>query len=358
MDGDTPGLGARAQEHAGHPTRRLLLLGGAAAALAVLVDHGLRVDTPQPPPPVPTRRRAPDEALLLAALGDLARLDRAQAAVLSAGDNAVVRRLRVLGGQQSRVLRGRLTNAGVPTAVIDAAVAAAAVTDPQTAAGESRPTATAPPSGTPTPSVPMGTPAPSGTPGPTGSTHTPSVRTPAELGRLLLGSLRPETWQALATATTDTRELLAAAYAQRLAAAVLLGTDVPTPAPSPVRPELAARTAPLVYAFEVVAAQSTDDQRRAAEATLARLTQLADAVGGTNGALPAGWALPFPVTTPQAARRLATGTLSSAVGDAAALMRSQATAASLEDAAGWSARLQALAVGWGLPLTAFPGASS
>lgn len=353
MDGDTPEVGERGQEGAGHPARRLLLLGGAAAALAVLVDHGLRIDTPPPPPPVPTRHRAPDEALLLAALGELARLDRAHAAVLAAGDNADVRRLRALGAQQSRVLRGRLTNAGVPTAVIDAAVASATAPSVRTTADARTTTAESQPAA---PGAGTGTPSPTSATGAAGSTA--AIRTPAELGRLLLGSLRPDTWSALTTATTDTRELLAAAYAERLAGALLLGTEAPPPPAGPIRPQLAALTAPLVYAFEVVAAQSTGDQRRAAEATLARLTQLADDVDVTSGSPAAGWALPFPVTTPQAARRLATVTLSSAIDDAAAVTRSDATDASLQDTAHWSARLQAQAVGWGLPLTAFPGASS
>ncbi len=125
MDGDTRGLGARVMDGMGRPPRRLFALGLGAAAVAVLVDHGLRIDVPPPPPPVPTRRPAPDEALLLRAVGALDRVVEAETSVLAGGtETALVQRLRTVSQDQLRVLRGRLTNAGVPTSVIDAAVAA------------------------------------------------------------------------------------------------------------------------------------------------------------------------------------------------------------------------------------------
>jgi len=139
---------------------------------------------------------------------------------------------------------------------------------------------------------------------------------------------------------------------------VLLGRDVATPPTSPVRPAVVARTQPLVYAFEVVAAQSTGARRRTAEATLAELVRLEQAVTGPGTAPPAGWALPFPVTNPQAARRLAASTLSAAVRSGPELAGAAPTAASLEDVARWSAHVQALAVDWDVPLTAFPGATA
>jgi hypothetical protein len=118
------------------------------------------------------------------------------------------------------------------------------------------------------------------------------------------------------------------------------------------------RTSPLVYAFEVVAAQSSGDQRARAEETLAALLRLDIALSGASSTTPAGWALPFPVTTPDAARRLATQTLASAVDAATELAGTSPGAATLEDVARWSANVQALAVDWRVPLTAFPGASS
>ncbi|MFM6849383.1 MAG: hypothetical protein ACKOVB_09795 [Terrabacter sp.] len=314
MDGDTRGRGSRVLDGLGRPPRRLFVLGGGAAALALLVDAGLRLDLPRPPAPAPTRRPAADEQLLLAALADLDSVVSAEDAVLSAaGGDALVRRLRTVSRDQLRVLRGRLTNAGVPTSVIDAATAAGTTT---------------------------------------------TVRTRSALAALLAAPAAGR-WEALASATAEARQLLAAAYAQRLAAAALLGHPVDTAAtPSPARPAVVARTQPLVYAFEVVAAQSTGSQRRRAEATLAQLNRLELAVSGATSTTPAGWALPFPVATPAAARRLATTVLRSAVDGATAAAGDRPTAASIEDVARWSANVQAIAVDWDVPLTAFPGADA
>ncbi|NUO35760.1 MAG: hypothetical protein HOQ27_11955, partial [Dermatophilaceae bacterium] len=268
----------------------------------------------------PTRRPAADEQLLLEAVADLDEIVAAEDDVLSAtGSDTLVRRLRALNRDQLRVLRGRLTNAGVPTSVVEAAVTARTTSARRAS---------------------------------------PPVRTRSALATLLAAPAAGR-WEALTTATDDARELLAAAYAQRLAAAALLGHPVEiSTTPSPARPAVVARTQPLVYAFEVVAAQSAGSQRRRAEATLAELNRLALAVSGTASTTPAGWALPFPVTTPEAARRLATAVLRSAVDGATAAAGDRPTPASLEDVARWSANVQALAVDWDLPLTAFPGADA
>ncbi|MBC9821418.1 hypothetical protein [Terrabacter sp. MAHUQ-38] len=341
MDGDTRGLGSRVMAGLGQPPRRLFVVGGGAAALALLVDRGLRLDVPQPPPPVPTRRPAPDESLLLSAVAGLTRLVAAETEVLSGPEaGATVRRLREVSREQLRVLRGRLTNAGVPTTVIDAAAAA-------------RPAPVTTSTGATT-----GTPAPGSSPTSTAPAAADPVRTRDELAALL-DAIGPAEWTALASATAATRELLVAAYAARLAGAVLLGHDVAVlDSPSPVRPAIVARTQPLVYAFEVVAAQSTGEQRRSAESTLAALSHLEVAVSGATSTTPAGWALPFPVTSPADARRLATVTLASAVDAGPELVGVNASPASLEDVARWGANVQALAVDWDLPLAAFPGAAS
>ena len=246
-----------------------------------------------------------------------------------------MRRLRTVNREQLRVLRGRLTNAGVPTSRHRR----------RRRAG-------------PTPSAAGVT----GTPHPglrTSSAADRPVRTRKALAALL-DSLGPDDWAALTTATTGTRELLAAAYgpAPRRRRAARPGRRA-RPRPARRRPTVVARTQPLVYAFEVVAAQSAGDQRRTAEETLAALVRLEIAVSGTSSTTPAGWALPFPVTTPAAARRLATETLvvrrrRGHRGRRPAARR----AASLEDVARWSANVQALAVDWDVPLTAFPGASA
>jgi hypothetical protein len=113
-----------------------------------------------------------------------------------------------------------------------------------------------------------------------------------------------------------------------------------------------------VYAFEVVAAQSTGSQRRRAEATLADLNRLELAVSGAASCTPRGWALPFPVTSPVDGRRLATTVLRSAVDGATTAAGDRPTAAAIEDVARWSANVQANAVDWDVPLTAFPGATA
>lgn len=317
MDGDTRGLGTRVGGGRGAVSRRLLLLGG-AGSIALLAGCGLRLDLPQPPAPVPTRRPAADETLLLAVVTDLAGLVTAAGQVLAADDTdastvRTVRAVRSVLRSQLAVVRGRLTNAGVPTRTVDAAARAV----PGTAA----------------------------------------VRSASALASRL-DAVGPAQWQRVAAASAETRRLLTTAYAARLASGVLLGGDVALSAPSPARPAVVARTQPLVYAFEVVAAQSSGRQRRTAETTLEALTRLEAAVSGPGTNLPAGWSLPFPVTSSADASRLATYTLSAAVETTASLAGASPTAAALDDVARWSAHVQAVATRWDLPLTAFPGATT
>jgi hypothetical protein len=346
MDGDTRGLGSRVLNHLGNPPRRLFVVGGAAAVLAVLVDSGLRVDLPAPTPPPPTRKKAPDEALLLDVVADLQVLIDGETAVLAgSGANATVRRLQAVQTEQLRVFTGRLTNAGVPTAVISAAVA-------KSRAGTPAPSGKA--TGT------TGTPTPNGTPGatsPSAAKPRRTIRTRPQLAAAL-DSLTTADWDQVATATPQTRELVAAAYGVRLAGAVLLGRDVGPGAASPARPEIIARTQPLVYAFEVAAAQSIGDERSRAADTLSALGRLGVTLSSATGSQPSGWSLPFPVTTPAEAARLAKEVLSTAVDAATDAAGSDPTGAALEDVGRWTAHVQALATTWGVPLTAFPGAAA
>jgi hypothetical protein len=317
MVGDLGGRRPALSERLGNPPRRLILLGGGAAALAWLVDRGLRLDLPQPPPPVPTRRPAPDEGLLLRVVADLAVLVGAADALVSAGAGGTVERLRAVQREQRRVLTGRLTNAGVPSAVIDAAVRRALAT-----------------------------------------ASTERVRRRADLGALL-ADVPPSRWADVARAGAATRQLLLAALSVRLAGAVLLGSDVAVPdTASPARPALVARTQPLVYAFQVVAAQAGPADRPRALDTLAGLARLETAISGASASMPSGWALPYPVTTPHDASRLAHDVLVDAVDASSELAGPTPSAASVEDVARWSGRVQALAVDWDVPLRAFPGAVS
>ena len=71
MNGDTRARGSRVHLPPASTSRRLFLVGGGAAFVAAVSGCGLRLDLPQPPPPVPTRRRAPDEDLIIAVVRDL-----------------------------------------------------------------------------------------------------------------------------------------------------------------------------------------------------------------------------------------------------------------------------------------------
>lgn len=340
--------------------RRTVLRSLGCCGLATMVAWplagcGLRLDVAPPTAPAPTRRRAPDEALLIAVVRDLTEIVAAERALVSSGAGGrVIPTLLRLHDAQRRTLIGRLTNDGVPTTEI-------------TAVGGARP------SGMPSTSVARAGARPGGAPGAAPGAVSDAVpgaasgagarpgsppRTTSQLADRL-DSFTDADWAAVAGATAATRGVLTAAYAARLAGAVRLGRPVPvTVTPSPVREALLARTRPLVYAFEVVAAQTSAGQRRRALATLARLRLLEKelAAKSTSTSLPAGWALPFPVTTPDAAQRLATHVLSAAVSATVAVTGPSPTARTLEDAARWSARVQAAGVDWGLALTAFPGA--
>jgi hypothetical protein len=115
----------------------------------------------------------------------------------------------------------------------------------------------------------------------------------------------------------------------------------------------------LVYGFEVVAAQSVGAARKTALATLDSLRLLLAEVGPDlpGPALPGGWQLPYAVTTPEAAARLAHDLLVRAIDATTTVLPVSAPAAGLAELAAWSARVQALGPAHGIPLMAFPGTS-
>lgn len=317
------------------PTRRTVLGLTYAAALAGAAACGLRLDLPQPPPPVPTRRLVPDEGLLVQLVRTLDELAGQAKAVTRPGRSA--RTLATLGGlfaQQSRVVTGRLTNDGVPTEVIR----------PTPSAVSTATTGTSGPAATPPPATPP-------------TTATASITLARFAQRL--AQLDAADWAVAAAATPVNRVLVLSVHSVQLAGAALLGTELAFNAtPGPVRPLLVERTAPLVYGFEVVAAQSDGSARTRALTVIDEVTDLLHALGGTATTAPAGWALPFPVTTPKEAARLAQHLLGTAIASTTALVEKNPDARSLEDAGRWSARVQATAAGWGLPLTPFPGMST
>ncbi len=300
--------------------RRGVLAAGVAAATALLGGCGLRLDLPQPPPPTPTRELVPDEALLVGFVRDLRdlvalgrRLPETQRSRPEVRDC-----LRILTTQDT-VLTGRLTNDGVPTDVITAS---------------------------PTPT----------------STSSPGTGTTPSVARLrsALVDVPKDRWTSVAGSTPANRPVLLSATSARLATAVRLGERVAVPqgAPQAVRAALVEHTTPLVYGFEVVAAQSAGPARQAALDTLALLRTLLTELGEVQGsALPGGWPLPYPVTTPAAAKRLAHDLLSAAINATTTLVPAAASGEAVASVATWSARVQALGPAHGIPLTAFPGTS-
>lgn len=328
MDGDARGLGSRLPS--GGPSRRTLLLAVPAGLAATLAGCGVRLDLPQPPPPVPTRRPAPDEQLVISVVRELGTLRAALPTSLDGADGRTVERVRKLLAAQAKVLTGRLTNEGVPLPLI---------TLPPSGTGTGTGTATA-----------TGSSTGSSTSSPTSTVK--EARTAEAAGTLLAESVPVASFEALTSATAPTRGLCSAAYSVRLAGAVLLGAGVPVAAGT-AQAGLAERSGALVYAFEVVAAQSGGAQRERATETLTALRALEREVGGR--AAGAGWSLPFEVTSPADAERLATEALRAGVDGFADLARSAQDAAALAATAAWSAHVQALAVGWGVPLTPFPG---
>jgi hypothetical protein len=171
-----------------------------------------------------------------------------------------------------------------------------------------------------------------------------------------LADLETADWTATAAATPPNQDLVLSIRSVRLSGADLLGSAPTFDAkPSPARPLLVERSAPLVYGFEVVAAQSAGGARTRALTALGEATDLLTALGGTSTTAPGGWALPFPVTTPQEATRLAQHLLGTAIAATTTLADTAPDARSLEETGRWSARVQAMGARWGLPLTAFPG---
>jgi hypothetical protein len=236
--------------------------------------------------------------------------------------------------KQVTVLRGRLTNDGVPTSVIDAAPSAAAKAAPSTTGR-----------------------VPTSSSSPTTSGGAPAPTVPA-LAAALVG-VTPAEWAGLASASAANRPLALSAQSARMAGGLLLGATAPfAPTPSPVRPTLVEHTAPLVYGFEVAAAQSAGTARTRAMRALDEALELQRALGGGAAPAPGGWALPFPVTTPKEASRLAEHLFATSIGATTTLATASKDAPSAEDTARWSARVQAIAARWGVPLTAFPGTES
>ncbi len=261
------------------PTRRELLRTAALTTVVapLLAACDIRLEDDAPTLPLIQRKSVPDEAVLV----DLVRRTTAlaQAAGRVPNPNDAVSRLANIHQTQADVLRSRLTTAGVPNHVIDGSTASA------TTASTTAPTAavSAPPQTTP--------------------------QDVAAAETALVAAVLP----ALPTVTAANRAVVASVVASCGAAAELLGATVPWPAADALPPAAAVPlldgTRSAAYAFQVVAAQTGGDQRAVAEGTHtdldSRATELAGMAGSSAPVGPLGYALPYPVTAPDVATRLA-----------------------------------------------------
>jgi hypothetical protein len=320
-----------------------------------LAACGIRLEDDAPRVPlIPTRQPVPGESFLLALwrhTDDLA--DRA--ASLGGAATSLSARLAALHGRQVAVLEAELLRLGVPRKALDAA--AAAPSPSATASG----TATTGSATTGTATTRTAT--PSGTR--TGSSTAPPVQGPEGLAAEEASDLGPTAIASLSTVASSLTPLVGSVLAQRAAAASLLGDPATWPEPTWSAPSLASSylesTRAAVYAFEVVAAQSPSGaQHTLAVASLAALEARAQdqesLAGASAGPPPLGYPLPFRVTTPAAARKLAVqvmtelrasvardlGSTGGDIGPLGALVR-------------WLADTEVLASRWGVPLAPFPG---
>ena len=261
------------------PTRRELLRTAALTTVVapLLAACDIRLEDDAPTLPLIQRKSVPDEAVLV----DLVRRTTAlaQAAGRVPNPNDTVSRLATIHQTQADVLRSRLTSAGVPNHVIDGSTASTTTTS---------------------------------TTAPTAAVSAPPQTTPQDVAAAetaLVAAVLP----ALPTVTAANRAVVASVVASCGAAAELLGATVPWPAADPLPPAAAVPlldgTRSAAYAFQVVAAQTGGDQRAVAEGTHtdldSRAAQLAGMAGSSAPVGPLGYALPYPVTAPDVASRLA-----------------------------------------------------
>ena len=311
-------------------SRRSLLVALAAGSVTAL--SGCRVQREEGDPRValtPTRVSMKDEKALLAVLGRTVSLTSLTKAVGGA-PNSVTGRLGAVHATQVEVIASLVRDGGVPESLIDAS----------RSANPTAPAASAPASASPTRLSPTRAAALSAAEHSSMSDVVPDSLSRAHIA--LIGSL----------------------LAQRTAAVALFGGRAAHAVPSGLKGaeavRLLAAARASVYGFEIVAAQIDNSGRALAVSTLAsletRTSELQTVVGSTGAPRPLGYELPFPVTNPRSARRLALHLL-------AALLASQAAALgpatgdrdALAGIVQWLGSTEAAACRWGAPLAAFPG---
>lgn len=305
------------------PERRAVLAAGLGAVSALaLAACGIRFGDSAPRPPAPPARTPiPGEAFLLALVHSSVQLSH-QATVLGGAPTGVPAQLATVHATQARVLEAELLRLGVPQPLITTA------------------RSTAPAGGT-------------------------VATSPADLAAAEAADVASTAFPLLARVDGRARALAAAVLAQRWAAATLLGTPRPLAVPTWKAAALASSfldsTRAAIYGLQDVAAQSSAGaQLTLARATLAALQARAEVqeslAGASAGPPPLGYSLPFPVTTPAAARQLAVQVLTGLRASNARDLASAGDAAGpLGSAVGWLADTEVLASRWGVRLSAFPG---
>jgi hypothetical protein len=341
------------------PTRRGVLSAGlgltiGSVAAISLSACGIRLEDDAPRVPlVPTRAPVAGEAFLIALWRHSDALAQ-RATSLGGPSTGVPARLAGLHRHQVDVLQTELLRLGVPQKVLDdAAASAATATSGSSGSSGSSTSGTNTTTGTPTTGA-----------RPTGSASSP-VAGPKALAAEEASDLGPTAIASLARVPGSAVPLIGSVLAQRAAAAALLGAPATWPEPAWSATSLAASylesTRAAVYAFQVVAAQSpAGAQRTLARATLATLeareSEQETLAGASAGPPALGYPLPFPVTTPAAARRLAARVLTDLRASVARdLGSTNGDLGPLGGLVQWLADTEVLASRWGVQLAPFPG---
>ncbi|WP_392466910.1 hypothetical protein ACF3NS_14385 [Arsenicicoccus cauae] len=338
VDRSSPHAPRTSRDVAAVPSRRAVVAAASLVPLGLLTACRVRLEDDAPRIPlVPTREPTEDEALLLAAWRTATDLGRMTTGL--AGDGAAAPRLHAV---HARTFDQLLRDRRVPQAQ--------RVTTPTPSVSTSGSDAGA--SGT------VGT---SGASGASGASGTPADRGAA--ARAEAAAVSPAALAELASAHAGQLPLLGSFGACRARLAGLLGSPARWPewgtAASPADGGLLAAHRRARYHLEVAAARTPDDDRGAVSRELARVAGVVvrlESRGGSSGAPPAGYPLPFPVRDGAAARRLVTHaltTLETACGT------TWAAGSGSTEAVTTTTRLVVDAVtagdAWGVPLRAFPG---
>lgn len=347
VDRSSPHAPRTSRDVAAVPSRRAVVAAASLVPLGLLTACRVRLEDDAPRIPlVPTREPTEDEALLLAAWRTATDLGRMTTGL--AGDGAAAPRLHAV---HARTFDQLLRDRRVPQAQRDRTQTPSVSTSGSDdgASGTVGAAGTSGTSGTASSSVTVGA---SGTPADRGAA-----------ARAEAAAVSPAALAELASAHAGQLPLLGSFGACRARLAGLLGSPARWPewgtTASPADGGLLAAHRRARYHLEVAAARTPDADRGAVSRELARVAGVVvrlESRGGSSGAPPAGYPLPFPVRDGAAARRLVTHaltTLETACGT------TWAAGSGSTEAVTTTTRLVVDAVtagdAWGVPLRAFPG---